>query len=71
VKLVLIMIMCSATANQCMPPKETAILNSHYDCMIRGYNESIRLTQELGIEEVNEHKMYFSFMCKPTTVTES
>jgi hypothetical protein len=54
-----------------MPPKETAILNSHYDCMIRGYNESIRLTQELGIEEVNEHKMYFSFMCKPTTVTES
>ena len=57
-KLVLFMIMCSATTNECMPPKEVAILNSHYDCMMRGYNESARITQTLDIEEVNKHKKY-------------
>ena len=70
-KLVLVMIMCSATANECMPPKEVAILNSHYDCMMRGYSESAKITQTLDIKEVNKHKIYFSFMCKLTTVTES
>jgi len=70
-KLVLLLVMCSATVNECMPPKEVAILNSHYDCMMRGYSESAKITQTLDIKEVNEHKIYFSFMCKPTNITES
>ena len=39
-KLVLFMYLCSATVNQCMPPYQVAILDNHYDCMIRGYSES-------------------------------
>ena len=70
-KVVLFMVMCSATSNYCMPPVEVAILKSHYDCMIRGYNESIKHTQVLSSEEVNKHKIYFSFICKSTTATES
>jgi len=70
-KVVLLMVMCSATANHCMPPVEVAILKSHYDCMIRGYSESTKLTQELTKEEVNKHKIYFSFICNQTTSTES
>ena len=70
-KLILIMIMCSATANECMPPKQIALLNSHYDCMTRGYSESLKITQSLNIEEVNKHKIYFSFMCQPTNIKES
>ena len=58
-KLVLFMFMCSATAQQCMPPYEAAILNSHYDCMVRGYNESIRQLEKIGVEEVNKNKIYF------------
>ena len=70
-KLILLIVMCSATANECMPPKEVAIFNSHYHCMMGGYSESMKLTQNLNIEEVNKHKIYFNFVCKPTEITES
>ena len=70
-KLILIVVMCSATTNECMVPKEIGVFNSHYNCMMRGYSESIKLTQTLSIEEVNKHRIYFNFLCKQTTVTES
>ena len=62
------MFMCSATAQQCMPPYEAAILNNHYDCMVRGYNESIRQLEKIGVEEVNKKKIYFRFICQETNV---
>jgi len=65
-KLVLFMFMCSATAQQCMPPYEAAILDNHYDCMVRGYNESIRQLEKIGVEEVNKNKIYFRFICQET-----
>ena len=49
-----------------MPPYEAAILNNHYDCMVRGYNESIRQLEKIGVEEVNKNKIYFRFICQET-----
>ena len=70
-KLVLFMYMCSATLNQCMPPYQVAILDNHYDCMMRGYSESQKQTEEIGLLETNEHKIYFRFQCKEQITKES
>tara|TARA_E500000178_G_C16769991_1_gene638726 strand:- start:558 stop:776 length:219 start_codon:yes stop_codon:yes gene_type:complete len=71
IKVALFMIMCSASANECMPPHQLALLNDHYDCMQRGYSESAKKIQEIGQEEINEHLIYIKFICKPTKITES
>lgn len=65
------MIMCSASANECMPPYRLALLNNHYDCMQRGYSESAKKIEEIGQEQINEHLIYIKFICKPTKITES
>ena len=70
-KLVLIMYMCSAVSNQCMPPYQIAILDNHYDCMMRGYSESAKQTEIMGKQQTNEHKIYFKFMCQEQIIKES
>jgi hypothetical protein len=32
--------------------------------MIAGYTEAIHKTQEIGVEEINEHEIYIKFHCK-------
>lgn len=68
---VLYMYMCSAVAQQCMPPVQVAILSNFYDCMVRGYSESTRKTQEVGKEEINKHQIYMKFQCEEIETTES
>ena len=51
------MYLCSAPANQCMPPYQVAVLDNHYDCMMRGYSESEKQTEEMGIEQTNKLKI--------------
>jgi len=60
----LILYMCSTVANTCMPPFvwPTQFENS-YDCMVAGYKESLRKTQEIGEEEINKHKIFIKFDC--------
>jgi hypothetical protein len=70
-KLVLLMYLCSATANQCMSPYQVAVLDNHYDCMMRGYSESAKQTEEMGIEQTNKLKIYFRFHCKTLETKES
>ena len=63
-KWVLILIMCSLENKICTPPFQ---LQEHfddsYDCMIKGYEESLLKTKELGREKVNNLKMYIKFEC--------
>jgi hypothetical protein len=63
-KFVLSMIMCSSVFNSCLPPYHMPNLyNSHYECMIAGYEESIKKAKEIGPEEVNIVGTIIKFMC--------
>ena len=56
--------MCSTVAQTCMPPYPwpTQFTNS-YDCMVAGYTEALRKTEEIGEEEVNKNRIYIKFVC--------
>mgnify|MGYP004455533229 FL=1 len=64
-KLALFIIMCSALYNKCLPPIDTGQLyDTHYDCMVAGYNKTLKTTEEIGSEDVNLHKTYIKFYCR-------
>jgi len=47
-----------------MPPfPMPEIYNSHYECMIAGYEESIKKAKEIGREEVNKYGTIIKFYC--------
>ncbi len=60
----LLMYMCSAVSQTCVPPVHIATLSNFYDCMVRGYSESTRKTQEIGMTEINEYQIYMKFQCQ-------
>ena len=60
----LLMYMCSAVSQTCIPPVQVAVLSNFYDCMLRGYSESAKKTQEIGMEEINEYQIYIKFQCQ-------
>jgi hypothetical protein len=63
-KFVLSMIICSSVFQQCLPPHHMPDLyNSHYECMIAGYNESLKKAKEIGPQEVNKYGTIIKFMC--------
>ena len=63
-KFVLSMIICSSVFQNCLPPHAMPDLyNSHYECMLAGYNESINKAKEIGSEEVNKYGTIIKFMC--------
>ena len=48
-KLTLMLLLCSVTQNDCLPPyRWPEQFNSTYDCMIAGYEESIIKMEEIG-----------------------
>tara|TARA_B100000941_G_C28483338_1_gene543504 strand:- start:289 stop:510 length:222 start_codon:yes stop_codon:yes gene_type:complete len=64
-KIALFMIMCSALANECMPPHKIGQYETMYECLNQGYKESLKKSQQLGEEQVNEHEIYLKFVCLP------
>ena len=63
-KFLLSMIICTSVYNQCLPPHQMPELyNSHYECMIAGYNESIKKAKEIGREEINKYGSIIKFFC--------
>ena len=63
-KFVLSMIICSSVYNSCLPPFPMAELyKSHYECMLAGYDESIKKAKEIGPEEINKYKTIIKFYC--------
>ena len=65
-KILLSLIICSQVAGTCMPPylwPET--FRTQYDCLMFGYEESIKKMKEIGREEVNKYNVYIRFTCIP------
>ena len=68
-KFTLLMLICSLTAGECMPPHPMPDkYNSIYDCLNAGYAESLRKSKEIGKEEINKHKIYIRFVCEKNEV---
>ena len=68
-KFTLLMLICSLTAGECMPPHPMPDkYNSIYDCLNAGYTESLNKSEEIGKEEINKHEIYIRFICKQETV---
>ena len=53
---------------QCTPPIEMGIYNSHYDCATAGFIKGISTIRELGEEYTNEKRMLMNFSCKPQSL---
>ena len=65
-KFVLSLIICSQLAGTCMPPypwPET--FDTQYDCLVFGYEESLKKMKEIGRTEVNKYNAYIRFTCTP------
>ena len=65
-KILLSLIICSQVAGTCMAPypwPET--FDTQYDCMLFGYEESLKKMREIGKQEVNKHNIYIRFTCTP------
>ena len=63
-KFLLSMIICSSVYQQCLPPHPMPeIYHSHYECMIAGYEESIKKAKEIGPEEINKYGTIIKFYC--------
>ena len=66
------LIMCSSFYKTCLPQYEwTNKFNSHYECMIFGYEESIRKAKEIGPKDVNELGTIIKFYCYEEPETET
>ena len=64
-KVLLIMILCSVTQNECMPPYQMpTTYESYYDCLQAGYQEAILKQTEIGREDTNKHKIFVRFTCR-------
>ena len=63
-KFLLSMIICSSVYNQCLPPHTMpAVYPTHYECMIAGYNESIKKAKEIGPKDINQYGTIIKFFC--------
>ena len=65
-KILLSLIICSQVAGTCLEPYPWPDkFDTQYDCMIFGYEESLKKMKEIGKEEVNKHNIYIRFTCNP------
>ena len=68
-KFILTMIMCSYASGQCIAPVELPKqFDDIYDCMIAGYQESLKKSQELGRDQINQYGIYIKFGCSEKQV---
>ncbi len=69
-KIILIMLVCSFVSGTCTPPLVIdEKFNNMYDCLMRGYEESISMTMDVGREEINEKGLFTRFACREVTET--
>ena len=58
------MILCTSVYQQCLEPFPMPTeYNSHYECMIAGYEEAIKKTKEIGSKEINQYGTIIKFYC--------
>ena len=66
-KFILSMIICTSVYNVCLDPfPMPEKYNSHYECMIAGYEESIKKAKEMGPKDVNQYGTIIKFFCHQT-----
>jgi|TARA_R110002020_G_scaffold226023_2_gene436420 hypothetical protein len=65
-KILLALIICSQVAGTCMQPYEwPERFDTQYECLMFGYEESIRKMEEIGPTDVNRYNMFVRFTCTP------
>ena len=58
------MIMCTSVYNMCLEPFPMPTkYNTHYECMVAGYEESIKKAKEIGPKEINKYGTIIKFFC--------
>ena len=63
-KFALAFLLCSSIAETCLPPHVHDLqFETEYDCLIKGYEESLLKIQEIGPYDINTHRMYIKFGC--------
>ena len=64
-KIMLFMILCSSVANTCMQPfPQSTVYTNHYDCLVKGYENSLEKIKEIGKDDINALGIYAKFECK-------
>ena len=64
------MLVCSFVSGTCTPPLViTERFDNMYDCLMRGYKESINMTTEMGREEINKQGLFTRFACREVPET--
>ena len=64
-KIMLFMILCSSVANTCVQPIPIKTMyDNHYDCLIKGYENSLEKIKEIGKDDINKLGIYAKFECK-------
>ncbi len=65
-KILLTLVICSQVQNVCMPPFEwPEKFPTQYDCLMFGYEESMKKMEEIGRTDINKHGMFVKFYCTP------
>jgi hypothetical protein len=62
-KFLLTIQICSALMQQCTPPFEAGLYNSHYDCATAGFIKGMTVIREFGEEYANQNRMLMNFSC--------
>jgi len=62
-KILLTFVLCTQTQMVCMPPIEAGFYDDYYQCMEKGYEKSLEIVKNLGIESVNKEKFFIKFKC--------
>tara|TARA_Y100001951_G_C11078717_1_gene150146 strand:- start:192 stop:410 length:219 start_codon:yes stop_codon:yes gene_type:complete len=66
---ILIITICSSVLGQCLQPITISdTYNSHRECAIAGYINTLKVFESLPPERVNRYIMYGKFYCKEQTV---
>ena len=64
------MLVCSFVSVTCTPPLVIdEKFDNMYDCLMRGYEESINMTMEVGKEEINKKGLFTRFACREVPET--
>ena len=70
-KIILTMLVCSFVSGTCTPPLVVdEKFDNMYDCLMRGYEESISMTMDVGREEINKKGLFTRFACRELPKTD-
>jgi len=65
-KILLTLVLCSQIQQTCLQPYPwPERFDTQYDCLMFGYEESMKKMKEIGREEINKHNMFVKFYCTP------